>query len=129
MTTPALPLPQYIENVLIIAIRSVLQGQASGVRVRFIADDVRQQPIWLEFDALPSASNAAPEYWLRTIDPDSLFGQNRSFNQQGCDAYKLIEPAKSYLLLQLASKSTIQVTYKFSWSGASPDSEVESRWP
>lgn len=133
MTSPTLPLPQYIENVLTIAIRSVLQGKASGVRIRFIADDVRQQPLWLEFDALPAAnggaSNTAPEYWLRTIDPDSLFGQNRSFSQQGCDALKLIEPTKAYLLLQLASKSSIQVTYKFRWSDASPDSEVESRWP
>ncbi len=133
MTTPTLPLPKYVENVLTIAMGSVLQGQSSGVRIRFIADDVRQQPIWLEFDALPAASgvasNTAPEYWLRTIDPDSLFLQNRSFSQQDCDAAKLIEPAAKYLLLQLASKSSIQVTYKFRWSDKSPDSEVESRWP
>ncbi len=133
MTTPTLPLPQYIENVLTIAMSSVLQGQASAVRIRFIADNVRQQPIWLEFDALPAAnvgaSNPPPEYWLRTTDPESLFGQNRSFSQQDCYASKLIEPAKLYLLLQLASKSSIEVTYKFRWSDKSPESEVRSQWP
>ena len=133
MTTPTLPLAQYLKNVLTIAMGSVLQGQASGVRIRFIADNLRQQPIWLEFDALPAANvaaiNTAPEYWLRTIDPDSLFGQNRSFSQQDCDASKLIEPAKAYLLLKLASKSSIQVTFKFQWSDKSPESEVQSRWP